>query len=577
MAVTRAPQRRMLRSRQAAQSVPVLSHLAESAPVAMMVLGPAGDVRYFNPAFVRLLGHQFEAGQILGEADFVHESDGGAVWLHIDRLVRGETDQYRGEHRLRHADGYPVWVLIAAAVARNEAGEAENTIIQFNNIELQKRAEEALAYSENRWSSALENAGQGVWDYDIRRDTMFYSSVWKRMRGIPEDEEIGIDHNESWLSRVHPDDVQRLREHGQKQGQGEAGFDTLEYRERRRDGRYIWILSRGGPIEWDENDKVLRAVGTDTDITSLKTIELELAAEKERLRVTLEAIADGMIATDAGGRITFINPAAEQFTGYPAAEAKGLLVERVLPLRYPPNQEAAPCPAVTCLTMGQTIEVADEVLLISRDGHAREIRCLASPVKTPDGKISGSVLVFQDVTQSRALQRQLAHSASHDDLTGLPNRVAFDRALGLATSSARDLRRRHCLLYIDLDRFKPVNDTAGHAAGDALLKQVAQTIRGACRGHDLAARLGGDEFAVLLEDCPLSNGKTVAQKVARAIAALVFTWSGRDYRIGASIGVTAITQQPASSLGFLGEADAACYAAKAGGRGIVVAYEDIAG
>lgn len=575
MAMARANQRRMVRPRRTVRSVPVLSHLAESAPIAMMVLGPTGDVRYFNPAFVRLLGHEFSAGHILGEVDVVHESDEGSLWLHIDRLARGETDQYRGEHKLRHSDGYPVWVLIAAAVARGETGDAENIIIQFNNIELQKRAEEALAYSENRWNSALENAGQGVWDYDIRRDTMFYSPVWKRMRGIPEDEEIGIDHNESWLSRVHPDDVARLREHGRKQGQGEQGFDTLEYRERRRDGRYIWILSRGGPIEWDETGKVLRAVGTDTDITSLKTIEQELAAEKERLRVTLKAVADGMIATDDGGRVSFINPAAERFTGFSAEDAKGLLVEQVLPLRYPQTEEAAPCPAMTCLRLEQTIEVADEILLVARDGIAREIRCLASPVKTPDGKVTGTVLVFQDVTQSRALQRQLAHSASHDDLTGLPNRVAFDRALAMAVASARDLKRRHTLLYIDLDRFKPVNDTAGHAAGDALLKQVAETIRGACRGHDLAARLGGDEFAVLLEDCPIENGVLVGQKIVRAIASLVFAWSGREYRIGASIGAAEITQRTPSSLGFLGEADAACYAAKAGGRGMVVSYADL--
>jgi len=571
----RVGQRRITRLRRGTREAPVLSHLAEIAPVGMAVTGPDGLVRYINPAFTRLLGHRLVPGQDLDIIDLIHVDDDKAGRQQLERLMRGEIDIYRGEHRLSHADGQPVWGMLAAAMSFDADGEPDSIVVQATSIELQKRAEEALAHSESRWNFALESARQGVWDHDIRTDSMFYSRMWRVMRGIPAEEEVDGDQ-EGWIERIHPDDRPYIRANVDRQDKGDDSLDALQYRERTRDGRYIWILSRGRPVEWDEDGNAVRTIGTDTDITYLKTIELELAAEKERLRVTLEAIADGMIATDAAGRITFINPAAEQFTGYPAAEARGMLVERVLPLRYPQSQEAAPCPAVSCLTLKQTIEVEDEVLLIARDGIAREIRCLASPVKTPDGKVTGTVLVFQDVTQSRTLQRQLAHSASHDDLTGLPNRVAFDRALGMAIASARDLRRRHTLLYIDLDRFKPVNDTAGHAAGDALLKQVAETIRGACRGHDLAARLGGDEFAVLLEDCPLANGVLVAQKITRAIASLAFSWVGREYRIGASVGATEITQRPASSLGFLGEADSACYAAKAGGRGMVVSYPDLA-
>jgi diguanylate cyclase (GGDEF)-like protein len=173
------------------------------------------------------------------------------------------------------------------------------------------------------------------------------------------------------------------------------------------------------------------------------------------------------------------------------------------------------------------------------------------------------------------MQRELAHSATHDDLTGLPNRAAFERVLNGAIASARDGSRRHCLLYIDLDRFKPVNDNAGHAAGDALLKQVAQTIRGSCRSHDVAARIGGDEFAVLLNDCPPDVGQRIADKIVRAIGALAFGWAGRTYHIGASIGLTMVTHQPASPLGFMGEADAACYAAKGRGRGMAVDFRDL--
>ncbi|WP_161796913.1 PAS domain S-box protein [Devosia soli] len=572
--MARPAQRRAVRSKTDQREVPVLSRLAEIAPVGMLLTGLDGAARYLNPAFTRLLGYRLDPEDALDGFDLLHGSDAHAGRQRLERLARGEAELYRGEHRMRHADGQPIWVMLAAALARDAEGGPDCVMIQVTSIELQKRAEEALAHSESRWNFALEGARQGVWDHDIRNDTMFYSRMWRRMRGIADDEVIGKDHQDQWISRVHPDDVARVLTDIEKQDRGDENFDALEYRERARDGRYIWIMSRGRPVEWDEDGNALRTIGTDTDITYLKTIEQELAAEKERLRVTLEAIADGMIATDAQGKVTFINPAAEHFTGYSALEAKGLPAETVLPLRYH-SEEAAPCPAILCLTHGETTEIADEVVLVSRDGHRRDIRCLASPVRTPEGRISGAVLVFQDVTQSRALQRQLAHSASHDDLTGLPNRVAFDRALNHAIASARDQRRRHCLLYIDLDRFKPVNDTAGHAAGDALLKQVAETIRGACREHDLPARIGGDEFAVLLEDCPPTNGREIGEKIGRAIASLVFSWVGRDYRIGASIGLTTIAQSPASALGFMGEADAACYAAKAGGRGQLVSFGDI--
>lgn len=574
MSLVRVAQRRVTRPRRTQRAAPVLSRLAEVAPVGMLVTGLDGAVRYLNPAFTRLLGHTLETGHHLDGFGLIHPDDTGAARQHLVRLARGETAHYRGEHRLSHADGHPIWVMLAAALSTDDDGHPDCLILQVTSIELQKRAEEALAYSENRWNYALEGARQGVWDHDIRKDTMFYSRMWRKMRGIPVDEEVDGDQVQ-WLSRIHPDDRPHVMANVHRQDKGDDSLDGLEYRERTRDGRYIWILSRGRPVEWDESGEPLRTIGTDTDITYLKTIEQELAAEKERLRVTLEAIADGMIATDGQGRVTFINPAAERFTGFSAAEAKGLFAESVFPLRHAHSNEAAPCPAVACLTHRQALEVEDEVVLVSRDGQARDIRCSASPVTTPDGKVSGAVLVFQDITQSRALQRQLVHSASHDVLTGLPNRAAFDRAMSTAMASARDGQRQHSLLYVDLDRFKPVNDTAGHAAGDALLKQVADTIRGACRGHDLAARLGGDEFAVLLEDCPLANGRKVAEKIVRAIASLAFSWNGRTYRIGASVGVTVIKTRSESGLGYLGEADAACYAAKAAGRGQVVCFAEM--
>jgi diguanylate cyclase (GGDEF)-like protein/PAS domain S-box-containing protein len=554
----------------------MLARIVDNAAFGMVVADMGGALVYANRAFRDMLGHDVANGGTLGILDLVHDDDSAAAQLRLQRLMRGEADEYRGEHRFRHADGNALWVMVAASVLHADADHApQYLVVQVTNIELQKRAEEALAFSENRWNFALESARQGVWDHDIRGDTMFYSRMWRIMRGMPPDEQVPRDHQSEWIKRIHPDDVAHVLANMDKQDQGDEDFDALEYRERKRDGSYVWILSRGKPIEWDEDGKPVRTLGTDTDITRLKTIELELAAEKERLRVTLDSIADGMISTDESGHVVFMNPAAEMLTGFRSREALGREVRDIFALRDGATGEKQDCPVAICLATDEPAHLDDDMILVGQTGAERDIRCTASPVKMPGGKLAGAVLVFQDVTQSRAMQRQLTHSANHDELTALPNRAAFDRALNGAIATARDGQHQHCLLYIDLDRFKPVNDTAGHAAGDALLRQVADTIRGSCRSHDMAARIGGDEFAVLLQDCPGDSGKAVADKIVRAIGALIFGWAGRTYRIGASVGMTIIDAAPASPLGFMGEADAACYAAKARGRGLAVVFRDI--
>ncbi|MGB3335577.1 MAG: PAS domain S-box protein [Devosia sp.] len=552
----------------------MLAKIVDNAAVGMVVSEMDGRMVYANRAFITLLGRGIDEAD--GDVfDLIHPEDSAAARQRLLLLMRGEDSEYRGEHRFRHADGSPLWVMVAASVLHSEtSGEPAYLIIQLTSIELQKRAEEALAHSESRWNFALESARQGVWDHDIRTDSMFYSRMWRIMRGIPPDEEVDGDQAK-WFSRIHPDDLQYIRDNVDRQDKGDSGLDALEYRERTRDGSYIWILSRGKPVEWDEHGNPTRTLGTDTDITRLKTIELELAAQKERLRVTLDSIADGMISTDENGRVVFMNPAAELLTGYRSADAVGKEVRAIFTLRDGMTGELQECPVAICLATDKPAHLDDDMILVGKSGTERDIRCTAAPVRTPIGELAGAVLVFQDVTQSRTMQRELAHSATHDDLTGLPNRSAFERALNGAISSAHGGQRRHCLLYVDLDRFKPVNDNAGHAAGDALLKQVAQTIRGSCRSHDVAARIGGDEFAVLLSDCPAEVGQRIADKIVRAVAALAFGWAGRTYHIGASVGMTVVTEQPASPLGFMGEADAACYAAKARGRGIAVAFGDL--
>ena len=554
------------------QSGALLRKVMESAAVGMALVGIDRRTIWVNKAYETMLG--YGAGERLGRAseEAIFAEDRTGVMLRFDQVLRGELEDMSIECRMNHADGRPVWALITASLLRSDTtGKPLYVIVQVIDIDRQKRAEAALADSESRWNFALESAGQGVWDHDIRKDDMFYSRMWRKMRGIPDSEYVDPDQDK-WLARVHPDDVPKILATVKQQDAGVEGHDTLEYRERHRDGHWMWILSRGKPVEWDKDGNAIRTVGTDTDITRLKTAEAQVAEERERFRVTLESIGEGVIAADAEGQVTYMNPAAEKLTGWSEADALGQPLWWVFVTKFDATGEMAGDVMGKCLASGAMTEIEDDVILVSRDGEGRGVSGTASPVRAEDGRTMGAVLVFKDATDVQEEQRRLAHSANHDGLTGLPNRVAFARALSEACRQAGTEQRSHALCFIDLDRFKPVNDTAGHAAGDALLQKVARTIRSCCRTQDFAARMGGDEFVVLLADCTLPDARVVAQKIVDCITAIEFEWNGVSYSIGASVGIAPVL--PDAERDVLAMADAACYAAKAAGRGRVAAAGD---
>jgi len=547
------------------QSGALLRKVMESAAVGMALVGVDKRTIYVNRAYEAMLG--FAPGERLGRLaeEAIYEPDRATVMLRFDQVTRGEVEEMRLECRMNHRDGTPLWALITASLLRSDAtGRPLYVIVQIINIDRQKQAEKALAASESRWSFALEAAQQGVWDHDVANDSMFYSKTWRTMRGYGPDEYVDGDQAE-WFKRLHPDDLPRIKAVIDKQDHGEDGFDTVEYRERHRDGHYIWILSRGRPVEWGPDGERIRTIGTDTDITRFKQVEAQLANEKERLRVTLESIGDGVISTDADERIIFMNPMAEAMTGWLEVEAMGHPVQDVFVAKSESTGEPAVDHVAFCLASGKPSQIEDDVVLAARDGTGRGVNGTAAPVRTEDGQVIGAVLVFKDVTDSQELRRRLAHSANHDALTGLPNRTAFATVLTEAKRQVAEEHRDHVLCFIDLDRFKPVNDTAGHAAGDALLQKVAQTIRRNCRADDFAARLGGDEFVLLLADCPIDAARMRAESIIAAVAAIDFVWDGRTYSIGASAGLAPLTQADPLSA-----ADTACYRAKAAGRGRVV-------
>ena len=289
--------------------------------------------------------------------------------------------------------------------------------------------------------------------------------------------------------------------------------------------------------------------------------------------MTLHSIGDAVITTDGHAVVDYLNPVAEALTGWTMAEAQGRPLSEVFRIINEHNRQPAPDPVARCLQEGKIVGLANHSVLLGRHGQEYDIDDSAAPIRGRDGQVLGAVLVFHDVTETRQLTRQLAHDATHDALTGLINRPEFERRLERALASAQQYGARHALCYLDLDQFKIVNDTAGHPAGDELLKQINTLLSGMFRERDTLARIGGDEFGLLLENCPLERAQVIAQTVVSTLREHRFHWQGRSYQIGVSIGLVLITAATQDTTQLLTQADIACYTAKELGRNRVHLYQ----
>ena len=292
------------------------------------------------------------------------------------------------------------------------------------------------------------------------------------------------------------------------------------------------------------------------------------------MRVTLQSIGDAVITTDPQARVRWLNPVAERLTGWRAEDASGRPLDQVFSIVHEESRTVVPSPVATCLAEGRIVGLASNTVLLSADGAEYGIEDSAAPIRGADGEVLGAVLVFHDVTEARALSRIVTHRATHDSLTGLVNRDELELRLRAALGQAADTRENSVLLLVDLDQFKVVNDTAGHAVGDRLLQQISALMRDAVRAGDTVARMGGDEFAILLVRCPQSVAVRIAQKLCDRIDEFRFTHEEHRFRVGASIGLANVDASWRSVDSLLQAADSACYAAKDGGRNRVHVWLD---
>lgn len=301
-------------------------------------------------------------------------------------------------------------------------------------------------------------------------------------------------------------------------------------------------------------------------MTYVASANRKLEDERERLQVTLRSIGDGVVSTDAHGHVTYMNPAAENMCGWSRDEAHGHPVSEVVVALD--EETLAPTKSLTevAATSGDLSRHAGEIVLRARDGALLPAEEVAAPLHDADGRFLGVVTTFRDVSSMRALTAELGYLATHDSLTGLPNRALLKDRLTQEVAHAERNGSRLALLYLDLDLFKDVNDTLGHAAGDELLKQVSVRLQGCVRRTDTVSRLGGDEFVVLLtEFASLAYLSELGAKIAERLSAS-YAIRADKVEISASVGISVFPEDGSDAETLMKHADTAMYHAKAHGR-----------
>ncbi len=304
-----------------------------------------------------------------------------------------------------------------------------------------------------------------------------------------------------------------------------------------------------------------------------RRLEKDLFEEKERAQITLQAIGDAVVRFDEQLLTRYLNPVAERLVGLSSREAMGKPIDAVLRMFEKEGGREITTRISQESLLGTPCALPSGTVLTSARGTEFEVAGVCSSIHTPGGDIIGAVLVLRDVTEAREMQRKLLWQANHDSLTGLINRREFEERVSRALSSKRAAEFQTSILFIDLDRFKYVNDTAGHAAGDELLRQLGNLMQTRMREADLLARLGGDEFGVMLASCPPTAAEKIARLLQESVASFRFDWQGQTYQVGASIGVVHVPPHWSSLDACMAAADAACYQAKQNGRNEIVVHQ----
>jgi diguanylate cyclase (GGDEF)-like protein/PAS domain S-box-containing protein len=455
-----------------------------------------------------------------------------------------------GRERVFHVEG---------KVAVDDRGQVVRMHGTLQDVTERKATQTALYLTEMRYREAQRIAKLGNWEWNLVTNASWWSEELYRI--LEEDPERFPATFESFVTKFHPDDRQALIDGQQSVRQGASPYSPVESRVVLADGR-LKLIEQLLEMRVDEYGQPAAVVGTVRDITEQRALEQRLLESETRYATTVELAAVGIAHIDARGRFAWANQRLRDMLGYSGEELANLTVWDV---SHPDDVHVTDGDR-RLLHTGEIDTLRAEKRYVRKEGSTLWVRITSAVRRGVDGALLYDVSVVEDITARKIAEERVRYLATHDELTGLPNRALFGELLGHAIETARRHGRQCAVVFLDLDRFKIVNDSLGHAAGDLLLREIAQRLRTSVRTSDVIARLGGDEFVLLLEEVADSSvAVAVAKKILSSLRVPVEI--GRhECRVTGSIGIATYPLDAGDASTLMKHADMAMYRAKEEGK-----------
>jgi diguanylate cyclase (GGDEF)-like protein/PAS domain S-box-containing protein len=466
------------------------------------------------------------------------------------------SHRFEWGHQRQNGEVFPVEVLLTPV----PFGERNFLHAVWRDITERKQAEEALNESENKYRTLFEQSADAI--LIIEGDKFVDCNLaTAKMLGYKNKKELLETHPSALSPEFQPDGSNSLEKANEILS---TIFDQesirFEWDHKRQNGEVFPVEVLLTPVPYGER-KFIHCVWR--DITERKQTEGEL----QKLSRAVESSSSAVYITNLEADIEYVNPKFTEITGYAREDVIG---------QNPRLLQSGETPKAVYADLWDTItsggEWKGEFYNRKKNGCIYRARNSISGIRNNEGEITHYVAITDDVTHEYELSEQLSYQASHDALTGLINRFEFERRAERLLSTVRHDKGEHALCYLDLDQFKVINDTCGHTAGDELLRQLSSLLIETVRHRDTLARLGGDEFGVLMEHCSLDAAHRVATSLQKAIQDYQFSWEGRSFKIGVSMGLVPITETAPNLTELQKNADAACYMAKDQGRNRIHVY-----
>ena len=532
---------------------------------------------FVNEAFEQLTGYRSD--EVLGRSLALlqgPETDAESIAEMRAALHAGEECWVSVRNYRRDGSGF--WNEVFLMPVRDDDGVVRRYIGILRDVTARVSAAVELAETESRYRTLIETipAVTYVAEWDELGSLLYVSPQIEQLLGFPAEGWLG--ETSLWDTQVHPDDADRVMAETRYAYREEKAFDC-EYRLIAKDGSVVWVWEHDTVIR-DEHGRPRLTQGIITDVTATRIAEAALAESEERSRAVIGALEEGLLIYGADGRVISCNAAAVRIFGVGSEQELLSLGERdvlsAVTMSYEGGTPVTRDNSTAARALESGLPQPERVVHFQRaDGWELWATVTSHPlIREGESRPYGVVSAFTDVTERRRAQEQIAFLAYHDSLTKLPNRALLDEHLALALARARRGGQSVALLYVDLDDFKAVNDSLGHAAGDELLRRIAVRLRGVVRSTDLLARQGGDEFLILLTDLerdPRLSAEAVAKQVETALLE-PFHLADAEFEVGASIGISIYPDDAADADTLLRHADAAMYEVKQAGRGGIASY-----